>query len=84
MHCRATLHHEVERVEDAATDDARKVPLRIYTPKNPSNKLLPVLVYFHGGGWVTGESASMHGLKILNNVLSQPSCIVPYCAVCRC
>jgi acetyl esterase len=29
------------------------IPIRIYTP--PGLKPLPVLVYFHGGGWVTGD-----------------------------
>lgn len=53
--CRATLQHEVDTVEDTETDDARKVPLRIYTPKSNPSKKLPVLVYFHGGGWVTGK-----------------------------
>ncbi|KAM3074835.1 hypothetical protein ACMFMG_008248 [Clarireedia jacksonii] len=31
------------------------IPVRIYTPPNPSNKPLPLGVYFHGGGWVTGS-----------------------------
>ena len=33
------------------------IPARIYTPKNPrkTNGLAPVLVFFHGGGWVIGD-----------------------------
>ena len=33
------------------------IPARIYTPKNPrqANGLAPVLVFFHGGGWVIGD-----------------------------
>ena len=29
---------------------AGEVPIRVYRP--PSDRLLPVVVYFHGGGWV--------------------------------
>ncbi|MGE5659530.1 MAG: alpha/beta hydrolase [Actinomycetota bacterium] len=29
------------------------IPIRIYTPE--SSHLLPILVYFHGGGWVLGD-----------------------------
>ena len=33
------------------------IPARVYTPKNPrtTNGLAPVLVFFHGGGWVIGD-----------------------------
>lgn len=30
------------------------IPLRIYIPDNVAKKPLPVLVYFHGGGWALG------------------------------
>jgi acetyl esterase len=33
--------------------------VRIYTPKG--SKPLPVLVYFHGGGWVLGDLEVVHG-----------------------
>ncbi|WP_204102812.1 MULTISPECIES: LysR substrate-binding domain-containing protein [Spirulina sp. CCY15215] len=29
------------------------IPLRIYTPESPK-KSLPILMFFHGGGWVLG------------------------------
>lgn len=32
---------------------AEKIPVRVYTPKNTSGPL-PILVYFHGGGFVFG------------------------------
>lgn len=32
---------------------AGPIPLRVYTPPGPRPH--PVLVYFHGGGWVTGD-----------------------------
>jgi acetyl esterase len=30
-----------------------EIPLRLYAPPGP--RPLPVIVYFHGGGWVTGD-----------------------------
>ncbi|KAL0277570.1 UNVERIFIED_CONTAM: hypothetical protein PYX00_004808 [Menopon gallinae] len=34
--------------------------LNVYTPKvNTTSDLLPVMVFFHGGGWVTGSGNSM-------------------------
>ncbi len=31
------------------------IPVRIFTPVNAGSEILPVLVYFHGGGWVVGD-----------------------------
>ncbi len=31
------------------------IPLRIYTPRDTGGDTLPVLVLFHGGGWVIGD-----------------------------
>jgi len=49
-HCDEKVFHivnlEIPGVEH------HKVPLRIYVPNESSN--LPVLLYFHGGGWVFG------------------------------
>ncbi len=45
--------------EEIATEDrtipgpAGEIPIRIYTPAGQGPK--PVIVYFHGGGWVIGE-----------------------------
>jgi acetyl esterase len=38
------------------------VPIRIYSPIAAGSEPLPVLVYFHGGGWVIGNVASHDGL----------------------
>jgi acetyl esterase/lipase len=35
------------------------IPVRIYTPEG--SKPLPVLVYFHGGGWMLGNLDVVHG-----------------------
>ncbi len=49
----------------AAEGDARDVllpgsaiPARIYSPVAPASQTLPGLVYFHGGGWLSGGLAS--------------------------
>jgi acetyl esterase len=45
--------------EEVATEDrtipgpAGDIPVRIYTPDNDGPK--PVIIYFHGGGWVIGD-----------------------------
>lgn len=36
--------------------DGAKINIRIYTPVN--DKLLPIIVYYHGGGWVFGDLES--------------------------
>lgn len=44
----------VARVEDRwIPGPAGDIPIRIYTPEGDAP--LPVLVYFHGGGWVIGD-----------------------------
>lgn len=42
----------VEAVEDRLVGVPEAVPVRIYRPS--AGSALPVLVYFHGGGWVMG------------------------------
>ncbi|HEY1707890.1 MAG TPA: alpha/beta hydrolase [Rhizomicrobium sp.] len=38
------------------------VPVRLYTPAGAGSGPLPVLVFFHGGGWVIGNINSHDGL----------------------
>ncbi|MBN2292913.1 MAG: alpha/beta hydrolase [Pirellulales bacterium] len=55
----------VERIEDrllpvvATADEANaEFPIRIYTPilrQSADSSLLPAFVFYHGGGWVTGD-----------------------------
>lgn len=40
--------------------DGAKIPVRVYTPKT-TKKILPLIVYFHGGGWVIGDIDYMDG-----------------------
>src|SRR5438067_11676117 len=49
------------RVEERSIPGpAGKIPLRIYTPEGRG--VLPVLVYFHGGGWVIGTFETHDGV----------------------
>lgn len=46
----------IGKVEDRTIPGpAGDIPLRIYTPVAAASGALPVLVYFHGGGWVIGD-----------------------------
>jgi acetyl esterase len=45
----------VAEVRDVLADTRPPIPVRIYRPR--SGKTLPLLVYFHGGGWVVGSVA---------------------------
>jgi acetyl esterase len=63
----------VARVEDMQLPSASgEIPVRIYTPDWPTP--LPVLVWYHGGGWVLGTlDASDHTCRELANAAG---CIV--------
>src|SRR5690349_13049348 len=51
---RVGTREKVDNVQDRSIPGpAGPIPLRIYTPSGQST--LPVLVYFHGGGWVLGD-----------------------------
>lgn len=45
------------QIEDRVIQAGPKgtIPLRIFRPKNSSGKL-PIIMYFHGGGWVLGNA----------------------------
>jgi len=54
-------------LDSVAADDRRipgpagEIPVRIYRPKSaPASAKLPLLVYFHGGGWVIGDIETHH------------------------
>ena len=64
---------DVAKIEDRTLPSpAGGIPVRIYTPAGRGS--LPVLVYFHGGGWVIG---SVEGNDVLCRALSNAAgCIV--------
>jgi len=41
---------------------AGDIPARVYAARATGGALLPVVVYFHGGGWVQGDLETHHGL----------------------
>ena len=63
---------DVHKVEDTTIPGpAGKIPVRIYTPagKGP----FPVLVWFHGGGWVIGSPSMVdHAIR---HVVNKAGCI---------
>ena len=46
----------------AATSPNGEIPLRLYSPVAAGGEALPVLVYFHGGGFVIGDLDTHDGL----------------------
>lgn len=46
----------IHRTEDRTISGPQgEVPIRIFTPRDTGGEKLPVLVEFHGGGWVIGD-----------------------------
>lgn len=53
----------VETVRDLAfAGPAEDIPVRVYRPATDGAEPLPTVVYYHGGGWVTGTLNSIDGL----------------------
>lgn len=51
---------EVAKVEDRTIPGpGPEIPVRVYTPAGPGP--FPILVWFHGGGWVVGDLDSADG-----------------------
>jgi acetyl esterase len=50
----------IASTEDRRTPDG--IPLRVYRPLGSGSEPLPVLVFFHGGGWVLGDIETVDNL----------------------
>jgi acetyl esterase/lipase len=69
-HSLLTLAHTMEIVPESATEPSQGViiasdvdiPFRIYAPADAGDRILPALVFFHGGGWVAGGFGTHEGL----------------------
>jgi acetyl esterase len=54
--------HQDLRVEDRTIDGpAGAIPIRLYWPPSPDTAPVPVVMFFHGGGWVVGDLDSYDG-----------------------
>jgi acetyl esterase/lipase len=54
--------HQDLRVEDRTIDGpAGPIPLRLYWPPRTGDAPVPVVMFFHGGGWVVGDLDSYDG-----------------------
>ncbi|MCA6068517.1 alpha/beta hydrolase [Chryseobacterium sp. RG1] len=50
------------------SNNEKPILLDIYAPKNSSSEKLPVLIYVHGGGWVTGDK-TIHADSYIENTI---------------
>jgi acetyl esterase/lipase len=59
----------MSKVEDRKIDGRGcQIPVRIYTPKTNTSESLPLLVYFHGGGWLySGIEATDRFARLVAN-----------------
>jgi acetyl esterase len=59
----------MSKVEDRKIDSrGGLLPIRIYTPKTATDEALPLLVYFHGGGWLySGIEATDRFARLVAN-----------------
>jgi acetyl esterase/lipase len=54
--------HQDLRVEDRTIEGlAGRVPIRLYWPPDAGDAVVPVVMFFHGGGWVVGDLDSYDG-----------------------
>lgn len=70
---------EVGKTEDITIQrqaaDGPAIPLRIFTPKGERpNGGWPVMLYFHGGGWVLGNINTEN--TVCTNLCSRSHCVV--------
>lgn len=54
-----SLSSKVDHRDIVGEDSARGLKMRLYSPKIKSHDALPLLIYFHGGGWVVGGVGSV-------------------------
>jgi acetyl esterase len=66
---RSKITEAMAKVEDRKVrGPGGDIPVRIYTPKTSQQGLLPVLVYYHGGGWLMGSvEAADRAVRLLAN-----------------
>ena len=48
------LPADIENYNISISTDGKDIPITIVRPPNSSNETLPVVMFFHGGGWILG------------------------------
>lgn len=61
--------------KDAVYSLDKNLSLRIYLPQKPGEKKIPLLVYFHGGGFITETAFAPTYHTFLNSAVSAADCI---------
>ncbi len=56
------LRREIETRDATLPGPAGDLPIRFYWPRSAQGKVLPGLIYFHGGGWLSGGLQSHDGV----------------------
>ena len=59
---RGELKRDVETRNGALAGPAAEIPIRVYQSRSTTEAILPGLVYFHGGGWLSGSLDSHDGI----------------------
>ena len=59
---RGELERDVETRDAILSGGSTKIPVRLYSSRSRREAILPCLVYFHGGGWLSGSLESHDGL----------------------
>lgn len=66
---------DIEIVPESGPSKGVKIPARCYTPEGEAPQGgWPVLVYYHGGGWVVGSLESE--TDVITNVCSRSKCVI--------
>lgn len=75
--CTATLNHSNVTARDVFIDKFTNLWARIYVPDCGADKqLMPLLVYFHGGGFCVGSAAWSCYHEFLANLASKARCVI--------
>jgi acetyl esterase/lipase len=56
------LKRDIETRDAILSGGATEIPVRLYSPRSKQEAMLPGLVYFHGGGWLSGSLESHDGI----------------------
>jgi len=64
--------HSVDEMQIPSADQQRQIPMRVYRPI--ANETLPVVVFYHGGGWVVCDLDTHE--EVARRLSLQANCVV--------